>query len=163
MNDASPRPLALHSEAVMPEWVDYNGHMNVAYYVLIFDHATDAFLEFLNLGTEYRRQTGGSVFVVESHITYAREVMEGDSVSVSTQTLGSDAKRLHIFHRMFLSGSDVIVATIELMILHIDLNTRKVAPFPDFAETHIAKLVDCHKNLGKPQQSGRIIALPEMK
>ena len=156
-------PLALHSETVLPEWVDYNGHMNVAFYVLIFDHATDAVQDILNLGATYRGETGGSVFVVESHVTYDQEVMEGASVSVTTQVLGADSKRLHVFHRMFETGSTVRVATNELMILHVDLNTRRVAPFPAIAQNQMAELVTGHKSLGKPQQSGRTIALSDKK
>jgi len=155
--------LALHSETVLPEWVDYNGHMNVAFYVLIFDHATDAFLDFLKLDANHREKTGGSVFVVESHVTYDQEVMEGVSVSVTTQVLGADAKRLHLFHRMFETGSDLVAATNELMILHVDLNTRRVAPFPEIAQNRMTELVDLHKSLGKPLQSGRTIALPDKK
>jgi len=163
MTDTNTAPLALHGESVLPEWVDYNGHMNVAFYVLIFDHATDAIQDFLDLGAAYREQTGGSVFVVESHVTYDQEVMEGASVSVTTQVLGADSKRLHLFHRMFETDSTIPVATNELMILHVDLNTRRVAPFPEIAQNRMTELVNSHKNLGKPQQSGRTITLSDKK
>jgi acyl-CoA thioester hydrolase len=156
-------PLALHTETVIPDWVDYNGHMNVAYYVLIFDHATDALQDYLNIGTDYREQTGGSVFVVESHLTYDQEVMEGINVSVTTQIIGSDPKRLHIFHRMTETGSDETVATNELMILHVDLNTRRVAPFPEEVQAEITELAERHKILGKPKQSGNTIEIPQKK
>jgi len=158
---SASKPLALHGETVSADWVDYNGHMNVAYYVLIFDHATDALLDFLKLDAAYREHMGGSVFVVESHLTYEREVMGGVAVSVTTQILGSDAKRLHLFHRMFETGSEQIVATNELMILHMNMNTRRVAPFPEFAATRINDVLIGHKNLAKPQQSSRIITIPD--
>jgi len=163
MTDTIPAPLALHGETVLPEWVDYNGHMNVAFYVLIFDHATDAVQDLLNLGAAYREEAGGSVFVVESHVTYDQEVMEGASVSVTTQVLGADSKRLHLFHHMFETGSTVPVATNELMILHVDLNTRRVAPFPERAQIQMTELVNRHKSLKKPQQSGRTITLSDKK
>ncbi len=163
MTDIAPTPLTLHNETVLPEWVDYNGHMNVAFYVLIFDHATDALQEYLGLGTAYREETGGSVFVVNSHVTYDQEVTEGARVLVTTQIMGSDLKRLHIFHRMHETGSDVIAATNELMILHVDLNTRRVAPFPDVVQSRISELLTLHKSLAKPQQSGHIIEIPVKK
>jgi acyl-CoA thioester hydrolase len=156
-------PLALHTDIVRPEWVDYNGHMNVAYYVLIFDQATEGLLDHLKLDAVYREETNASVFVVESHVTYDREVLEGASVSITTQILGSDPKRLHVFHRMVETGSDDTVATNELMILHMDMSARRVAPFPDFAQAHLSELVKSHNCLVKPIQAGRAIAMPERR
>ncbi len=160
MTEINTCPLTLHNASVLPTWVDYNGHMNVAYYVLIFDQATDALLDHLNLDADYREKANASVFVVESHVTYDEEVREGVTVSVTTQILGSDAKRLHIFHRMVETGSNVTAATNELMILHMDMSTRRVAPFPAFARQHVDKLMLSHNALGKPKQAGRKIAMP---
>ena len=92
---AGPGP---HRETVRPEWVDYNGHMNVAYYALVFDHGTDNVLEHLGLGRHYRDSTGRSVFVVESHVTYEAEVLVGDAVAVTSRVMGCNGKRLHLFH-----------------------------------------------------------------
>src|SRR5690606_30721500 len=92
--------LALHTEAVRPEWIDYNGHMNVGYYVLAFDHATDALLDHVGLGADYRQKTGGSAFVVEAHVTYQQEVTEGTPLAFKTLVLGTDPKRIHLFHTM---------------------------------------------------------------
>ena len=77
-------PERLWEEIVSPDWVDYNGHMNVAYYVLIFDHATDAFLEKIGMNEAHREATGSSVFVAEAHITYDNEVMAGERVYVTS-------------------------------------------------------------------------------
>ena len=97
-------PLPPYSETVRPEWVDYNGHMNVAYYVLVFDHATDALLDAVGIGESYRRAERGSLFIVEAHVAYARELHAGDPVRIETQILGHDDKRLHAFLRMFHAG-----------------------------------------------------------
>ncbi len=77
-------PLELHHETVRPEWIDYNGHMNVAYYVLAFDLATDSFFDFLGLDEAYRETSGNSTFAVEAHITYQRELAEGDPLRFAT-------------------------------------------------------------------------------
>ena len=121
-------PLDLHRETVRPDWVDYNGHMNVAYYVLVFDHATDTFLDVIGLDTAHRAATGNSVFVAEAHVTYENEVMDGDKLRITTQVLDADAKRMHIFHRMYANDRDEVAATNELMILGVDLASRRVAP-----------------------------------
>ena len=99
---------------VKADWIDYNGHMNVAYYVLVFDHSTDALLESLGLGEAYRQGENKSFFVVESHVTYENEVKKDDLLVVKSRLLGYDTKRLHIFHEMFLSNvsSEYFVRTL---------------------------------------------------
>jgi acyl-CoA thioester hydrolase len=154
-----PEPLALHTESVRPEWIDYNGHMNVAYYMLAFDHATDALLDHLDLGDAYRRRSGHSNFVVEAHVTYARELAEGDGMRFTTQILAADAKRLHVLHRMVTDEGD-LSATCELMILNVDMATRRAAPMPDEARERAEKAALAHAHLPRPEEAGRIISLP---
>ncbi len=152
-------PLALHTESVAPEWIDYNGHMNVAYYVLIFDHASDALIDHLELGAEYRRRTDCTFMVAEAHVTYDREVGEGDALSVTTQILDFDSKRLHLFHRMFADGSEEPVATNEVMVLHIDGVARRVSELPATALERIAPIAAGHAGLARPPQAGRAIGV----
>ncbi|HRZ24495.1 MAG TPA: thioesterase family protein, partial [Candidatus Contendobacter sp.] len=78
-------PLCLYTSVALPEWIDYNGHMNVAYYVLAFDHATDAFTEYLGLGRDYQERQRCSTFVVETHVNYQRELVAGDPIRITTQ------------------------------------------------------------------------------
>ncbi len=151
--------LALHFETVRPEWVDFNGHMNVAYYVLAFDHATDAMLDHLGLGEDYRRRTGHSNFVVEAHVTYTRELKQGETLRFTTQILGADAKRLHVLHRMVTDGGDV-AATNELMILNVDMTTRRAAPMPEEAKKRARMAARAHAHLPRPEEAGRVIGLP---
>lgn len=151
--------LPQHSETVSSDWVDYNGHMNVAYYVLIFDHATDVLLDHIGLDQEHRDATDGSVFVVESHIVYAQEVMEGTTVVIDTLVLDVDDKRLHLFMTMREAGSEETAATIEIMILHVDLNTRKSAPFPAHIKRQLSELKDQHASRVQPAQIGRKIGI----
>lgn len=152
-------PLSLHAETVRPEWVDYNGHMNVAFYVLVFDHATDAVLDFLDLGEAYRRRTSGSVFVGEAHVTYEREAHEGDRLRVSSRILGFDGKRMILFHEMHGDRTEGLVATNEVLCLHVDLETRRTAPIPPEAAERIERVVSEHSALPRPSRAGRAIGL----
>lgn len=94
-------PLRLHRATVIPEWVDYNGHLSEAYYVLIFGHATDALLDAIGMDAAYRTRTGRSVYTVDARIRYLREVHQGEAVEIRTWIAGADRKRLLILHRMY--------------------------------------------------------------
>ncbi|MCW9045598.1 MAG: thioesterase family protein [Alphaproteobacteria bacterium] len=151
--------LEIHTETVQPEWIDYNGHMNVAYYVLAFDHATDALFDHLGIGEKYRLETNSSLFVVESHITYDYEVSEGEPLRFTTQILDSDDKRLHFFHQMYHAEKGYLAATTELMSIHVDLNERKTSSFPPEIANKIDNLKKSHAKLTKPLQVGRVLAI----
>lgn len=152
-------PLELHREEVRPEWIDYNGHMNVAFYVLAFDHATDAFLDYIGLDEAHRRATGGSTFVVEAHVTYQREMHEGDTMRFATQLLDHDAKRLRFIHHMYHAAEGYLAATSEWLALYVDLNTRKVAEMPAEVQARLAEIRAAHGALGTPAEAGRAVAL----
>ncbi len=153
-------PLELHSEVVRPEWIDYNGHMNVAYYVLAFDHACDAFLDYVGLDEAYRARTGGSTFAVECHVTYQREVGEGDALRFSIQLLGYDEKRIHFFVRMFHADDGFLAATTEWLSLHVDLPARRVAAMPTEIASRLAEIYAVHRDLPPPPEAGRVIRAP---
>jgi acyl-CoA thioester hydrolase len=150
---------AIHHETVRPEWVDYNGHMNVAFYVLVFDHATDAALDRLMLGEHHRRQSGCSVFVGEMHVTYRREVLKGDELTVATRLLASDDRRLVLFHEMACSRFEALVASNEVLCVHVDLGTRRPAPWPAAAAETLARALASQARLPPPNQAGRSIRL----
>jgi len=152
-------PLVLHREPVQAAWIDYNGHMNVAYYLLVFDHASDALLALVGLDEDYVRRTGGSVFVVEPHITYSREVALGAPLRVETHLLDCDAKRLHVCHRMFHDGEDYLAATNEIMIVHVDLATRRSAPMPAEAQERARAIAAAHADLPRPAGLSRPMGL----
>lgn len=145
-----------HREVVKPEWTDYNGHMNVAYYVLAFDHATDAFLDRLDLGEAYRARTNCSVFVVEAHVTYDQEVHEGDPLAITSRPLEVGGKTLRLFHRMEHGGEGFQAATNEVMILHVDMETRRTTPWPEDARARLQAAVDADA-APWPEQAGRAI------
>jgi acyl-CoA thioester hydrolase len=145
---------------VAPDWIDYNGHMNVGYYVVAFDRASDALLDHLDLGEAYRRRADASVFVVEAHVTYDREVREGDPLLFETILLNADAKRLHFIHRMYHETEGFLAATNEIMGLHVDLNARRSAPFPGEVAAGITAMVEAHSGVERPPQVGRLIGIP---
>tara|TARA_E500000331_G_scaffold65584_1_gene60233 strand:+ start:173 stop:655 length:483 start_codon:yes stop_codon:yes gene_type:complete len=146
-------------ETVRGEWCDYNGHLNMAYYVLIFDHATDAFHDSLGINKDYRLETNCSTFAAEIHITYLAEVHEGDEVSVTTQFLDWDEKRLHYFHRMYHADKGFLSATSEIMTVHVDLGARKVVPMLDRIQQKVVDLYAGHKDLSAPEQQGHTIGI----
>jgi acyl-CoA thioester hydrolase len=159
MTGQIPAPLDLHRETVQPEWIDYNGHMNVAYYVLAFDHATDVWFEHLGLGEAYRARTGCSLFALELHILYMAELKEGDPLRITTQLLGFDEKRLHFFHRMYHAETGTQSACLEIMGLNVEMAARKARPFPVESRGRIEAVAAAHAGLPRPSEAGRIIGL----
>jgi acyl-CoA thioester hydrolase len=152
-------PLCLHRGEIRPEWIDYNGHMNVAYYVLVFDQGTDALLDYLGMDGEYRARSGFSTYVLESHITYERELKEGDPYRVTAQLLDYDAKRLHYFERLYRERDDALAATTEIMLMHMDMSTVRGTPMPEAVRERVAALMQAHAQLPRPPQAGRVIGI----
>jgi acyl-CoA thioester hydrolase len=157
------RPLVEYEAVVRPEWIDSNGHMNLAYYVVVFDLATDALYAKLNIGDAYRDATGNSCFTAETHTLYEREVHLGDRLHVKCWLLGADEKRLHYFHEMFHRDSGDRSAVQELMALHIDMSTRRVAPYPPDRYAALQQAVAEYAPATLPKGAGRRIALPPPK
>src|SRR5215469_10252274 len=145
---------------VLPEWIDVNGHMNLAYYVVLFDQATDLLYDALGVGQAYREATGNSTFTAESHTLYEREVRVGERVRVVPHLLGVDSKRLHYFHEMFHAEGGHRAAAQELMALHIDLKIRRVSPFPPNVLARIQTAVRARGERSMPAGVGRRIAMP---
>ncbi|MGF1612059.1 MAG: thioesterase family protein [Kiloniellales bacterium] len=153
-------PLELYRGTVLPDWIDYNGHMNVAYYLMAFDQATDAFLDYLGLDDAHREASGGSTFAAETHITYLREVNGGAPLCFTTQLLGYDAKRLHYFNRMYHAEEGFLAATSEWLSLYIDLRIRRVAAMPGPIMARLESLMQAHRRLAPPPEAGRVIRTP---
>ena len=153
------QPLDIYRAPVEPAWIDYNGHMNVAYYVLMFDRATDALLDRLGLGAAYRQRTNHTIYVLEAHVTYEREVKAGDMLRVTTQLVDADAKRLHVFHTMYHDAADYRAATNELLALHVDLAGPASQPFAAPEQAAVDAMLDEHRGLERPAQLGKIIGI----
>ena len=165
MNKTADNDALLTAPLVAPElrvpeaWIDYNGHMNVAYYVLAFDQCVDYLLESLGIGESYAASGVGSSFTLQSHVLYLAEVGLGDPLRIEAQLLDHDSKRLHYFMQMFHAEKDFLSATCEQVSLHIDLKTRRSAPFPDVAASRIEMLARTHAGLEKPARAGAPIGL----
>jgi acyl-CoA thioester hydrolase len=157
MSEAAP--LLLHSAVVLPEWVDYNGHMSEAYYVLVFGHATDAFMDLVGIGDAVRRASRTSLFTVECHIRYLREAHEGAALNVATRLLGHDAKRVHLHHEMLREADRTLLATSELMLLHVDQAAGRAAPMPAQPLARLADIAADHDGLARPAHIGRAISM----
>jgi acyl-CoA thioester hydrolase len=151
--------LRLHEETVRPEWLDYNGHLNLAYYLVAFDHASDKFLHHVGLGEAYTRAGGGSIFVVETHLVYRREVLAGAPLAFTTQLLGHDGKRLHFIHHMHHAQEGFLAAANEIMALHVGLETRRAAPMPKPVLATLKALQASHDRLPRPPEAGRSIGM----
>jgi acyl-CoA thioester hydrolase len=146
--------------AVEPAWIDYNGHLNMAYYNVLFDRAIDELWLELGMGPDYRMQRNSSTFSAECHVRYVREIGLEDSVRVSVLVVASDAKRIHTFQEMRHAADGWLSATSENMSLHMDMTARKVAPFPPDIAERLAAVTDAHARIARPEGIGRSIGIP---
>ena len=144
---------------VQPEWIDYNDHFNMGYYVVVFDLATDAFLEHIGLGEDHKRAHGVTTFTLESHVNYLRELRNGDPLRFTTQLLAFDEKRFHYIHQMFHADEAFVAATNELMSLHVSEETRRAAPMAAQVQERLAGILAAHEKIERPSQVGRRIGL----
>ena len=161
--DVEPVFFAPFVSSVMqvdPQWIDYNGHLNMAYYNVFFDRALDEVLALLGMSAAYVRDRQMSVFTAEVHVRYLRELNLADPARVSVQLLGYDSKRLHCFQKLCHAAEDWLSATSEVMSLHVDLKTKKTAAFPDDVMDRLAKMNAAHAKLPVPEGIGRRIAMP---
>ncbi|MFP3406714.1 thioesterase family protein [Pseudomonas sp. SIMBA_065] len=152
--------LITYRTPVQKDWVDYNGHLRDAYYLLIFSYATDALMERIGLDADTRDQSGHSLFTLEAHINYLHEVKLGSEVWVQTQIIGFDKKRLHLYHSLHRSGFDEALAASEQMLLHVDLAGPKSAPFTELSITLLQTLDAQQQDLPAAEFAGRIMRLP---
>ena len=151
-------PFVEFEGEVLPDWIDSNDHMNLAYYVVLFDQATDAIYEAIGLGPDYR-PTGHATFAAETHTIYATELKLGERVRVTSQVMGVDAKRLHLAHEMHRLADGRLAAAQELLHLHVDLRQRKVVPWLAQVYPRLQAAAAAHAVLPRPDWVGRSIAL----
>ena len=143
-----------------PQWIDYNGHLNVAYYNVLFDRAVDEVYELIGLGPSYLARTKHSTMVVEAHVRYLRELKLEDPVRVVVQLLDYDAKRIHLFEELRHATENWLSATSENMTLGVDMTTKKVSPFAPSVVDALAKMKAAHAKLPWPEAAGRSVQMP---
>jgi len=155
-----PAPFLASVMQIEPQWIDYNGHLNMAYYNVMFDRAIDELWLKLGIGPGYMKERQGSTFTAECHVRYLREIHLGDPVQVSVLLVGADEKRLHTFEEMRHASEGWLSATSENMTIHIDMTARKTAPFPQDIRRRIETLANAHAGIARPEGIGRKIAMP---
>jgi len=146
---------------VLPEWIDYNGHLNMAYYSVLMDQGADQSYPLLGFGPDYRDRTGCTTYVAEFHICYVRELHEGDRVICTFQLIDFDAKRFHLFQELWHEDG-WLAATGEALTLHVDQSGEmpKVAAMPEEIMTTLAAMKEAQKHLPLPERAGRKIGVP---
>ncbi|MCP1509293.1 acyl-CoA thioester hydrolase [Pseudomonas marginalis] len=155
--------LTTYTTQVHPDWVDYNGHLRDAFYLLIFSYATDALMDTLGLDSENRAASGHSLFTLELHLNYLHEVKLGAEVEVRTQLIAHDAKRLHLYHSLHWVSDDKELAGNEQMLLHVDLAGPHATPFSAKTLATLAAIGAEQAELPRPALLGRVIGLPARK
>jgi acyl-CoA thioester hydrolase len=144
---------------VRPDWIDSNGHMNMGYYLVVFDLATDEWMRRIGLDAAHRQAREVTTFCLEAHVTYHREVREGDPLRFTTRLLAHDAKRIHYIHEMYQGDSGYLAATNELMSLHVSQKTRRGAPMAAEILERLGQMQASHDRLPRPPQVGRVMGL----
>ena len=142
---------------VLSEWIDANDHMNVAYYLLAFDHAVDVLWDVFGLTEEYIRTHSSSTIAAESHVTWQREIVDGAPYVITTQVLAYDEKRIHQFQRMYQAEEGFLAATCEWMNLHFDKSIRRITPWPEKIRARVAEFADNQPQIPWPEEAGRRI------
>jgi acyl-CoA thioester hydrolase len=143
---------------VEKEWIDYNGHMNMAYYSVLFDRCSDGAFDLLGLGAEYARTRKLTIYTAEVHVCYVQELHLADQVTATFQLLDHDDKRLRAYQEL-RHADGWLAATSETLSLHVDMTGPKVAPFPADALARIEEMRRAHATLPMPARAGRSIGI----
>ncbi|GJL83823.1 MAG: hypothetical protein DHS20C01_34570 [marine bacterium B5-7] len=150
--EAPVGPLELKNLEVEDDWIDYNGHMNVAWYVLAFDRGVDVLLDEIGVGKIYLEQRHASMFTLEINVHYLAEAHRQDPLRLCGQLLAADNKRIHFFLYMYHAADGHLLATLEQVALHVDMQQRRSAPFPDDIKSRLDDLIQHHRRLDRPEQ-----------
>ena len=151
-------PVTAPFEEVRAEWIDFNGHLNMAYYNVLFDHAVDHLLAMLGCGEDYLRGRAMSLFTAEAHVCYLRELKAGDRARSTLQLVAHDEKRIRLYQELFHEDG-WLSATSETLLLHIDMKGLKVTPFPPDIAAAVGALAEAHRTMDRPKRASRAITL----
>ena len=158
-----PAPFAAARDVVRPEWIDYNGHMNVGYYQVVFDLAADVFFDFLGLTQAFRRKHGSTTFALEAHANFLREVKVGEPLRFEARLVDFDAKRIHFYQEMFHATEGYLAASQESLSSHVSIATRRTSPMPEELLAHLTAVKAAHAVLPRPWQLGHVIQAAGLK
>jgi acyl-CoA thioester hydrolase len=157
--EPSPRLLCSHTDRVIPAWIDYNGHVNVAYYVVLMDRAMDGFLDHIGLNQAYLESEKKSAFALDVRIAYRRELFVDAPVRCLSQLFDYNAKRFQVGHYVTHATEGWTAAYSEWVGAHIDMTTRKVSPMPQRTADKLAALLAVHKDIPRPAALARSFGL----
>jgi acyl-CoA thioester hydrolase len=153
-----PAPFASNVMEIQKDWIDYNGHLNMAYYNVLFDRCADAAFELMGLGPDYARERQLTTYTAEVHICYVRELHLDHRVTATLQILDYDEKRIRFFQELrHVDGW--LAATSENLMLHVDMSGPSVAPFPADIMEKIEAMANAHASLPMPERAGRAIGI----
>ena len=155
----TPAPFLSDLMEIEPDWIDFNGHLNMAFYNVLFDRGADHAYPLLGFGENYAQTRKLTTYVAEFHVRYLRELHLGDRVRVSLQLIDHDAKRFHVFQQI-LHEDGWLAATAEGLTLHVDMTGPRVAPMPDDIAANMARMQAEHDLLPRPDGIGRTIGIP---
>ena len=144
-----------------PGWIDYNGHLNMAFYHVMFDRAVEEAFMLLDLGADYLAERGGTTFAAECHVHYRQEVKPEMPMRITIQLVDYDEKRIHLYMEMRHANEGWLAATSENLYLHVDVASRKVIPFPADILENIATMKQAHSSLPRPDALGRMMGIPK--
>ena len=148
-------PLDCGVQQVSPEWIDYNGHMNVGYYALAVDRGVDVvFDDWLDWGARYAQREEMGPFALQSQVHYLNELRQGESFRVLFQLLDCDHKRVHYLAEMRRERDGATSAFLENLSINVDHNLRRSTPFPEAQQRRFAELMAAHRDLPRPPQVG---------
>ena len=152
-------PFVSSTMHIEPDWIDYNGHLNLAYYHVLFDRSLDEAFGMVGLGPDYVEARGASYFIAETHVLYARELHHEHPVRVTLQLLDCDEKRMHLYLELRHATEGWLSASCEMLGLHVDMKKRKVTPFPEEIRRNLEIMRAAHAGLPRPDNAGRRISL----
>lgn len=158
MTQFETNPIIIPADPIEDAWIDYNGHLNMAYYMVLFDRATDVVHEMLGMGPRYAQSRKLTTYSGEAHICYLKEVHQITPLTCTYQLIGHDEKRIIAFQQL-LHPDGAVAATCETLTLHVDMSGPKVCPFPDDVMSNINALAIAHAAFPVPERAGRAIAL----
>lgn len=152
-------PFVASVARVEPSWIDYNGHMNMAFHHVLFDRAVEEAFAAVGLGQDYVETRGASYFTAELHTRYLRELTVNTAVRTTMQLLDADDRRVHAYFEIHHLAEGWTAATCEMLFVHVDLATRKAAPFPDDIRANLDVMRASHGAMPRPAGIGRAIRI----
>lgn len=148
---------------VKPEWIDFNGHMTIARYLDAFTVGINDFYDYMQVGEQYRDEMGHSLFALENHSSYQRELRLGDPIAMTSQLLAFDKNKIRYFSRLLHAETMEQAAAVEMFVINVDMTTRRAVNFPAVTLDHLGKILSLHEKLPFPAEAGQAITLSQKK